>query len=73
MSLAGSLIILTLILLFYPHRVQLSQAPGWGQGAWLTLILLFYVSTWNSVTCMAWKRCANCAASLRNSRRNNFV
>ena len=45
--LAGSLIILTLILLLYPHRVQLPSVPGWGRGLWLTVILLFYQATWN--------------------------
>ncbi len=45
--LAGSLIVLTLILLIYPQQVKLAQAPGWGRGIWLTIILLFYQATWN--------------------------
>ena len=45
--LAASLIILTLMLLFYPLQVKLPLAPSWGRGLWLTIVLLFYQLSWN--------------------------
>ncbi len=45
--LAGTLIVLTIILLFYPHQAQLNSAPVWGRVVWLSIILLFYQLSWN--------------------------
>ncbi len=47
--LAGCLVILALLLLLNPQKIDLPPAASWPRIIWLTAILVFYQLTWTSL------------------------